>query len=257
MNHKQWVTQTFDRAAPQYGGEINPCFDYFGKRLVELAQVAKADRILDVATGKGAVLFPASRLAEQSIGIDLSSEMLAAAKKRMPHVELLQMDAEQLDFPDQSFDVVFCAFALFFFPHLPLALSEFKRVMKSTGRLAVSIWGPKNPLEIWASERTKRLGASNQLRATIVESEPALKELLTSAGFSQVSITHETKTFRYKRPEDWWESLWGRGFRSQFEQLSAENLDLLRNESLEQALRLMESGSLGIHREVFYAVAKI
>ena len=50
----------------------------------------------------------------------------------------MHMDAEKLEFPDNSFDFVFCGFALFFFPSILKAVSEFKRVLKPGGRLVVS-----------------------------------------------------------------------------------------------------------------------
>ena len=50
------------------------------------------------------------------------------------------MDAEQLDFADGSFDVVLCGFGIMFFPDQNRALSEFRRVLKPGGTLAVSTW---------------------------------------------------------------------------------------------------------------------
>lgn len=110
---------------------------------------------MDVATGKGAVLFPLAERVGHSgkvVGVDISKQMLAetsiAVQKRDIHwIDLVYMDAEQLDFPDNSFDAIFYGFALFFFPSMSKALSEFKRVLKPNGFLAVSTWGNDSELD--------------------------------------------------------------------------------------------------------------
>ena len=61
------------------------------------------------------------------------------------------MDAEHLDFPDASFDRVLCGFGIMFFPNQMRALGEFRRVMKSGGRLAVSTWRVAQTSEIEAA----------------------------------------------------------------------------------------------------------
>ena len=51
-DHKQWVSQVFDRAAPEYGKKSSSFFGYFGRRLVEQAELKPHHRVLDVAIGK-------------------------------------------------------------------------------------------------------------------------------------------------------------------------------------------------------------
>ncbi|MGE5462125.1 MAG: class I SAM-dependent methyltransferase [Syntrophothermus sp.] len=130
---------------------------------MELAQISNGARILDIATGRGAVLFPAAEaVGEQGhvTGIDLSKEMVEETRREiqgrnLKNVDLKIMDSEHLEFPDGSFDLVFCSFAIFFFPQLERALSEMMRVLKPGGRIAVSTWGRSikepNGSGIWSS----------------------------------------------------------------------------------------------------------
>jgi ubiquinone/menaquinone biosynthesis C-methylase UbiE len=81
-----------------------------------------------VATGRGAVLFPAAErvgTTGDAVGVDLAEGMVQAANEEAerrgwgPRVRA--MDAEQLDFPDAAFDRVLCGFGIMFFPHLDQA----------------------------------------------------------------------------------------------------------------------------------------
>ena len=115
LSHQDRVRDLFDKVAIDFGEKGCGYFDYFGERLVAHAHLKNHEKILDVATGKGAVLLAASRRCPQSslIGVDLSENMLAEARKRVPPtVDLQKMGAEHLAFDDHSFDVVFCAFAI-------------------------------------------------------------------------------------------------------------------------------------------------
>ena len=72
-------------------------------------------------------------------GIELSSEMLAIARRRAAEVglqaELLQGDAQLLAFPDASFDTVVCTFSLCSIPDDRKAVAEMKRVLRPGGQL--------------------------------------------------------------------------------------------------------------------------
>ncbi len=57
---KESVASLFSRAAPTYDTIGPHCFSHFGRRLAELADVPNGADVLDVAAGRGAVLFPAA-----------------------------------------------------------------------------------------------------------------------------------------------------------------------------------------------------
>jgi ubiquinone/menaquinone biosynthesis C-methylase UbiE len=240
QDHKEWVKNVFDRASVGYGEKGCCFFEYFGKKLVQLANLAEGDKVLDVATGKGAVLFPAAEAVGSqgmAVGIDLSDKMIqeAGKKNRFPWVELRQMDGEQLSLPDHFFDTVFCAFALYFFSNIPQALSEFKRVLKPGGRLAISTFRKRAALDRWVVEKASQFGVTSGLNSISLDSDPALTQLLASAGFTQIETHEEPKLFWHESAEEWWNSLWTHGLRSRLEQLSPEDLESLKKEALIQA----------------------
>jgi SAM-dependent methyltransferase len=99
------------------------------------------ESLLDIGTGPGD--FP-GRLRRSGhrgrlLGIDASPGMIAKAKSANPDVEFLQADAQSLPFPDDSFDIVTARHMLYHVPHIPRALREAHRVLRSGGRfLAVT-----------------------------------------------------------------------------------------------------------------------
>lgn len=260
--HKNWVRDVFDRAAPQYGQKSCSFFNYFGKRLVELVKIAPNQCALDVATGRGAVLFP---LAEaigplgKVTGIDISQQMLketAKQAKGMDWVDLHPMDAEQLHFPDHHFDLVFCGFGLFFLPSVQAALSECKRVLKPEGKLAVSIWGKESELKSWIGNATKQFDIKKNLSITPLRSESSLRAVLTDTGFDPIHILEESKVFFHHTAEEWWESLWTHGTRARFEQLTYDQLVSLREKAIMKAKNLDKGQGVPEELQVFYGIAQ-
>lgn len=89
-----------------------------------------------VGTGKNVRFYPSGA---RITGIDLSPGMLDRAQKRVGamglDVELTEMDVQELQFPDQSFDTVFATFVFCSVPNPILGLKELRRVCKPEGRL--------------------------------------------------------------------------------------------------------------------------
>ena len=259
IDHKQWVCGIFDRAASKYGEKSSSFFNYFGKRLVDQVKITPGQKILDVATGKGAVLFPlAEAVGPQGmvLGVDISQAMLKettkeVAKRDLHNIKLVWMDAEHLSFEDNSFDYVCCGFALFFLPSVPAALSEFKRVLKPGGKLVVSIWGEDSELDSLINEETQKICDTRTLTATPLWSGPELRRVLEQADFNEIQITEETKTFYHTSFEEWWDSLWSHGIRAKLEQLSSEQVATLQTQARLRVKPVDFPESL----QVFYGVA--
>lgn len=90
---------------------------------------------MGIGTGKSLRYYPAGC---EVTGIDLSEKMLAKARKRaenMKNVKLLLMDAEKLEFPDNSFDFVVTNLVLSSVQNPVAALKEMRRVCKKEGRI--------------------------------------------------------------------------------------------------------------------------
>ena len=188
--------------------------------LVEYAQPRPGMKVLDLASGTGE---PAISLAArvgpegQVTALDLSSELLEIASERaqqrgLTNFSTRQADAQQLPFPDQSFDLVTSRFGVMFFQHCEKALREVHRVLKPGSRACFLAWGPfEQPY--WSSTMgtvVKHVGGP-----ALVAGGPdpfrfaapgSLSSVLEKAGFS--NIVEETKTLPWTWPgtaEEVWE----------------------------------------------------
>lgn len=262
-DHKRKVAKVFDKVASDYGQKGCSFFDHFGEKLVRHAGVTQGARVLDVATGKGAVLFPAAIAVGSNgsvIGIDLSTQMLAEVRKSQrwqDNIELLHMDAEDLVFPDAFFDFVFCACALPFFENISMALSEFKRVVKPGGKIALSTFYRRPQRHMWVIERAKQLGAGHHIGSYDLDSPAVLQQALEDAGYACLDLQEEEYVTYHATAKDWWQGLFTHSVRSYLDQLSPENLAILESEALARAETELVDGKVVEDRSVMCVIATV
>ena len=156
---EQGVVRTYDRFAPLYdrvfGRVLAP-----GRKLMAEATTALAPAsVLEVGVGTGLTLAGYPRDA-RVVGIDLSPDMLERARRRaadLPErdISLHAMNAERMDFADNSFDCVTVPYVLSVTPHPGRLVNEIRRVCKPDGSILVlnhfsgsSFW--------WVMERAVR-----------------------------------------------------------------------------------------------------
>jgi phosphatidylethanolamine/phosphatidyl-N-methylethanolamine N-methyltransferase len=161
------VAEAYGRWAPVYDIIFGPVFRK-GRRAAVVAAERVGGRILEVGVGTGLSLTDYARR-NQIVGIDISQPMLDKARarvdaQRLKHVEMLSvMDAEQLMFPDASFDVVVAQYVVTAIPHPEKALDEFVRVVRPGGEIVLTTrigaeTGVRGTVEKWLMPLTSRLG---------------------------------------------------------------------------------------------------
>ncbi len=110
--------------------------------LPAVAGLTGAERVLDVATAVGHTALALAPHVREVIGVDLTREMLAEARRQaasrgIANASFQEGDAEQLPFRDGLFDVVVCRIAAHHFPDVPAFCRESARVLRPAGRLLV------------------------------------------------------------------------------------------------------------------------
>jgi demethylmenaquinone methyltransferase / 2-methoxy-6-polyprenyl-1,4-benzoquinol methylase len=116
--------------------------------LVSRVQAGPADTVLDVATGTGAVAMELlARKGCTVVGLDQSPEMLAEAGRRLPEgVRLVEGEADELPFPDASFDALTFTYLFRYVGDPGATLRELARVVRPGGTVAGLEFGvPPNP----------------------------------------------------------------------------------------------------------------
>src|SRR3989440_12325542 len=134
--------RTYRLFSGSYDIVFGPVFHPGRKDAVRIANDRPGQRILEVGVGTGLSL-PHFRPDSRVTGIDVSAEMLAKAQRRaqrlgLDHVDSLRvMDAENLEFPDSSFDAVLALYVASVVPNPARFAAEMRRVCLQGGALVV------------------------------------------------------------------------------------------------------------------------
>jgi len=117
--------------------------------LVRFASISPGEAVLDVGTGTGVVAITAARAGARVTALDLTPELLEHAREnariaRRDDIVWTEGDAEQLPYPDGSFDVVLSQFGHMFAPRPDVTVAEMRRVLKPGGRIAMATWPPEH-----------------------------------------------------------------------------------------------------------------
>jgi phosphatidylethanolamine/phosphatidyl-N-methylethanolamine N-methyltransferase len=139
--NREMVERAYDRWAPIYDLVFGGVFGK-GRHAAIVATNSIGGRVLEVGVGTG-ISLPQYAANTRIFGTDISEAMLAKAKQRvadqrLKNVEgLAVMDAEKLEFPDNSFDVVMAQYVVTAVPHPEKALDEFARVLRPGGEMII------------------------------------------------------------------------------------------------------------------------
>lgn len=240
---KHEIVGVYDRAASLYDHVGVKSFTYYANLLVDKLNIPAGARVLDVATGRGAFLFAAAERAGANghvLGIDLAPNMVAEttaeiAARRLPQAEVQLMDADDISFPNHSFDYILCGFALHFLDY-PRLLVRFRDILKPGGCLATTHpYVPTHDTENferwkWLFELTREVFPANfkppasWVAPNRLNRPELIETALCEAGFEKFSITEAETTMYFANENDWWDWEWSQGSRFWVEGMSPEGL---------------------------------
>lgn len=178
------------------------------ERLIELAEIAEGDTVVDVATGIGnPALAVAQRVGPRGrvIATDQSSGMLDVAATRandagLTNIEFRRLDANEFNFAAATIDAVVCRWGLMFLSDLTDALRRMRTSLKAGRCLAAATWSePASVPIISLRRRVMRAfdipsGANDPFR---LSSPTALNAAAESAGFGEVEVTRSVVPYEY------------------------------------------------------------
>src|SRR6201995_6002253 len=178
---RETVERAYDRWAPIYDLVFGGVFGK-GRQAAIVATNSIGGRVLEVGVGTG-ISLPQYGANTRVFGTDISEAMLKKAHQRVKELSLSNveglavMDAEKLEFPDNSFDVVMAQYVVTAVPNPEVALDEFARVLRPGGELII----------------LTRVSADEGMRRVI---ERTLQPVVTRLGF-------RTADFAWSRYTKW------------------------------------------------------
>ena len=164
---KDTVTKAYAKWAPVYDMVFGAVFERGRAAAIEAAERI-GGRILEVGVGTG-ISLPDYSPVNKICGVDISEPMLQKAMERVAKLDLKNveglwvMDAENLRFPDDSFDVVVAQYVITTVPNPEATLDEFARVLKPGGEIVLvsrvgAEAGLRKALEKWFAPAARKLG---------------------------------------------------------------------------------------------------
>ena len=183
---------------------------HLSAQLADLADVTAGQRVLDVGCGPGALTTElVERLGAASVAaVDPSESFVAAARARLPEVDIRQSSAEQLPFSDDEFDAALAQLVVHFMADPVAGLAEMRRVTRPGGVVAACVWdhaggrGPLSPLWQAAHELDPLVTGESELPGS---RQADLTRLFNAARLTDVEETELTVRVEHPTFEEWWE----------------------------------------------------
>lgn len=228
---KTWASGNY----ANIGGRLQ----HISENLCEAVELRAGQKVLDVATGTGNAAIAAARRFCDATGIDYVPALLEHATHRAAadglEVTFQECDAENLPFPDGTFDVVLSVFGVMFAPNQEKAAAELLRVTRSGGKIGLANWTPDGFIgQIFKINGRYLPPPSGVKPPPLWGTESRMRELFGD-GITTLKASKRSMVFRYLSPEhyvDYHRTHFGPTLRA-FEASSAEQQVSLYREQAE------------------------
>ena len=211
MNFREFEHAGWEKLPQRYHDAFAGLTSQAIEPLLDAVLAGKGIRLLDVATGPGYVAAAAAARGADVTGLDFAAAMVAEARRNYSKITFKEGDAEDLPFPDSSFDAVTMNFGLLHLGRPERALAEACRVLRSGGRFAFTVWAKPEEARGFGIvlDAIRKHGNMN---APIPAGPPFFRfsdpeesrRALLQAGFEQPQVKAVPQTWRLKSPDELW-----------------------------------------------------
>jgi len=200
----------FDVAAEVYDAYMGRYSRRLSPQLADFAGVYEGQRALDVGCGPGALTTElVRRLGPTAVAaVDPSAPFVEAALARHPGVDVRRAPAEELPFPDASFDAAIAQLVVHFMSDPVAGLREMSRVTRPGGVVAACVWdhaGDQGPLSgFWQTAHELDPAVEDESQLAGVR-EGHLAELMRAAGLDAIESTVLSADLEHPSFDEWWQ----------------------------------------------------
>ena len=189
--------------------------------LLDAAHVTKGTRLLDIACGPGYAAAAAAARGARALGIDFSLEMVEEARGRYPGIEFQEGDAEQLSFPDSTFDSVVLNFGMLHLGRPEQAIREAHRVLGPGGHIAFTVWDTPDKA-IGFGIVLSAIQKYGDMNVPVPPGPPFFRfsdpvesrRVLGEAGFAGIAVTQVPQRWRLDSPDFLFDVMYNRSVRN-------------------------------------------
>lgn len=264
---KKAVENAFDEASAGYDRPALQFFDRGAEALVRQISLRGDEHVLDAATGTGKIaLALAARLHDGHVtGIDLSSGMLAAARKKaearnLQNLSFRQADVDAVTFPPASFDGLTCGFGVHFWTNMEASLARLAGFVKPGGFVGITSFakGSFEPQSILCLKRFESYGVKMPDTYTWerLDHPDKNRQLFEAVGLTDVRCEKQQVGAYLKNTEDWWDLVVFTGFRAFLNQLNESQAARYKAEHLKEIEATRGEKGIFLNVEVITAVGR-
>lgn len=217
MSNLEQMREGWDRYACAYDEVITPLTMRAAMDALDLAGVRPGMRLLDVASGGGALSIPAARLGAEVVAVDYAPAMVDLLRSRAREMGLTNLTAQpgdgtELELDDDSFDIACSQLGIMLFPDRAAGLRELARVTKPSGKGVIVAFGPPERVHLFSlffralSEGGVEVSPEASPLFCYRDLEVLRKEL-EEAGYRNVQLETVTHRFEVESPDQFWSTM--------------------------------------------------
>jgi SAM-dependent methyltransferase len=185
-------------------GDYGVLAKYLEKGALEFfdrVNIPPGSRLLDVGCGAGQLTIPAARRGIQVTGLDLAANLVQQARTKAADeglkIQVDEGDAEELPYPDASFDVVMSLIASMFAPRPDLVASEMCRVCRPGGKIIMGNWTPEGHVGQMLKVIGKHVPPPPYYPSPLLWGDETTCRQRLGAGVKELKITRHMYPFEY------------------------------------------------------------
>ncbi len=153
MTTLEQTRAAWEAQAEAYDRVMTPLAAEAARRALSLAGVGNGTRLIDIASGGGALSLPAADLGAEVLAVDYSRAMVElltakARERNLSNLEVRVMDGTALEIPDASFDVACSELGIMLFPDRARGMREMARVLEDGGKGVMIVLGPPERVQV-------------------------------------------------------------------------------------------------------------